>query len=213
MHNAAELREEAELLSRHKRWGRSYVLGVFALEEIGKCVLCAAASIWTDERASDFWADFSSHETKLAYARAWFTIMDGQISAETLAAIDTAIRGTPGENQQKMRGLYVDIADGTAISHPRTVTEEQARRITADVRYILDPLLQATPDDKAYQWVKEEYLGWDAWGEDPLAMNAVAFNGVVETGAQAPHVKKNRARRRPRRGTPTESDSEGNPDL
>jgi AbiV family abortive infection protein len=211
VHNAAELTEEAELLSRHKRWGRSYVLGVFALEEIGKCVLCAAASSWTDERASDFWADFSSHETKLSYARAWLTISDGQISVETLGAIDTAIRGTPGENQQKMRGLYVDIANGTAISHPRTVTEEQARRITADVRRILDPLLQFTPGDDAYQWAKEEYLDWDAWGEDPLAMNAVAFNHVVETGAQAPHVKKNRKRRRPRRDGTEDTPTEGSP--
>jgi hypothetical protein len=65
--------------------------------------------------------------------------------------------------------------------------------------------------DDAYQWAKEEYLDWDAWGEDPLAMNAVAFNHVVETGAQAPHVKKNRERRRPRRDGTEDTPTEGSP--
>jgi AbiV family abortive infection protein len=180
--NATGLIEDAEVLSSQGRWARSYALGVLALEEVGKFVLCVAASTWAAERADVFWTAFVTHETKLTYARTLLGIWGLEISTGTTAAIDTAVSSAPGEHQQKMRGLYVDLVDDTTISHPQTVSEEYARRMTADVRQFLNSLLQFAPDETPYQWAKEEYLSWNEPGEDPLAVAAPVFEVVVQIG-------------------------------
>lgn len=147
LENARELVEEAELLMREGRVPRVVSLSTLAWEELGKAVLIAeSASLQADDLPgwATFQRQFLSHEMKLrtmgkifvccglvtyAYAKLRKlspedldlrkdSAMDFFRDMQEFAALAMGM-GSPGINQMKQQGFYVDLVDDTFFGPAR----------------------------------------------------------------------------------------------
>lgn len=172
--NASDLITDAEILLQHERWQRSHVLGVFALEEIGKFVLCNSALGWPKENVAQFWKEFTSHRDKLIYAKGLLALLCSEVSDATVAAIEQAIKDAPNEHEQKIRGLYVDLSREGAIE-PSETTKEVALRVVADAHQVLDPLLAIWADDGAETAIVDALTNYGTEFQDTLNLGLQAY--------------------------------------
>lgn len=85
LRNARSLLREAELLIKHKAYGRAFALGVLSLEEVSKVVILTMCyhsdRFKLDQKAMNkLWRSFSEHQAKIsffesAYGRRWRTAL------------------------------------------------------------------------------------------------------------------------------------------
>jgi AbiV family abortive infection protein len=142
--NARRLLDDAELLFSRGRWPSAYSLAVLAFEEAGKAWMCVFAMMVPDEVRPDWpYGDLiAGHVDKLLAAHAMAHILaaasTGQDVITSLADIGENLDELArGHNQAKQRGLYADLLDGT-VREPSSITKDEARRMLAIVRGLLD---------------------------------------------------------------------------
>lgn len=125
--NAADLLADARLLAEAGSFPRAHALATLACEELGKEHQCLRA-LSLPLSPGAFWDSFKRHREKLGHAHARFMLHSG----ETIRSPDlfnTRVREqTRLGHERKLRGLYVDYADGT-LQLPGHITEQEARQL------------------------------------------------------------------------------------
>ncbi len=163
--NARRLLTDAETLLTRGGFPTAYSLAVLAFEEAGKSWMSLVGLVMPGELRAEFPFGklVSSHRDKLQAARMiapWLTFITrgpDAAAAGLIEAIDAMEDRAREDDLAKQRGFYVDSADG-AIWSPSQVKRDEARRIVATVRDVLDrsaPLMEpdflrfiaAPPDD------------------------------------------------------------------
>ena len=166
--NARRLVGDAEILLKRGRAPSAYSLAVLAFEEAGKAWLCVVTMGIPDEIRAD-WPHgdlIATHVDKLMAAHAMARMLASAISGRDMFTsledvAEDLERLARGHNQDKQRGFYADLVDGT-IWEPAGVIQAEARRTVDTVRSLLGhgaPL--ADP----------EFITWLA-SQDPVALEA-----------------------------------------
>ena len=128
IHNAESLAADAGLLFTHKRWPRSFVLSISALEEVGKVVVLHSMveiprpkpKVWRQH-----WLEAHRHQLKTSYGgtRTWHDELYSQIGCQ-LSRDDL-----DGKLLERLRqgGLYIDFdQDDREWRVPSEITEKMA---------------------------------------------------------------------------------------
>jgi AbiV family abortive infection protein len=163
--NARRLLTDAENLLTRGGFPTAYSLAVLAFEEAGKSWLSLVGLIMPGELRAEFpfGKMVASHREKLQAARtiapwlAFITRGPDAAGAGLIEALDAMEDQAREDDLAKQRGFYVDCA-GAAIWSPSQVKRDEARRMVATVRDVLDraaPLMEpdflrfiaAPPDD------------------------------------------------------------------
>lgn len=160
----------AELLLERAHWPVAHALATLALEEIGKSFLCMFASTNPEPFRAVFWKVFVSHTIKLQIAHVALAPMAaGAASQRAHEAILAFSQMAKADHATKMRGLYVDYADGVVLD-PADVTEQDAQSMVALACVALDYLAPATTDE-----------GLDPELRAILTASAAYFAGLVDS--------------------------------
>ena len=125
--NAGDLLADARLLAQAGSFPRAHALATLACEELGKEHQCLRALSWPLSPQA-FWGSFKRHKDKLEHAHAQSMLhSDEPIRSPDL--FNTRVREqTRFAHERKLRGLYVDYADG-ALQLPGHITEQEARQL------------------------------------------------------------------------------------
>jgi AbiV family abortive infection protein len=148
LRNAEGLLADARLLLNAERVPRAHALATLALEEIGKSCVCVLGLFPMPVRSfgirsdDDFWAAWTSHTDKLLWARGLLSLLIREPDGPVLAAVERLADAARGEHLRKMRGLYVDYADGSVLL-PTDITDAEARELISDVQAVLDIAMEA----------------------------------------------------------------------
>jgi AbiV family abortive infection protein len=128
---------------------RAHALAVLALEEVGKANLCMIPlSLPENLSGDDFWKAFTDHESKLMWARGLLEMMVREPASPVLETYERLIAACKSDHVRKLRGLYVDYADGKVVT-PSDVTAAEAETMIGDVHELLDFHMRAWGDDDA----------------------------------------------------------------
>ncbi len=133
----------------HGHWPVAHALATLALEEIGKAFLCVFAAATPESFRADFWNAFVSHTTKIQVAHVALAPLfaAGTASQSVVQAIEEFGLTAKAGQSAKLRGLYVDYANGTVLN-PADVTERDARSVATHVRAAFDALTPVIDDDR-----------------------------------------------------------------
>ena len=142
--NARRLLDDAELLLIRGRSPSAYSLAVLAFEEAGKAWLCVIAMMVPDDIRPE-WPHgdlVARHVDKLMAAHVMAhmvtTAYAGRDMITCLADIGEDLEELArAHDHAKQRGLYADLLDG-AVWEPSGVTKDEAKRMVAVVRGLLD---------------------------------------------------------------------------
>jgi AbiV family abortive infection protein len=171
--NSRRLLDDAELLLNHGRRPSAYSLAVLAFEEAGKAWLCIVAMMVPADVRPDWPHDdlIARHVDKLMAAHMMVSMLSyayrGQDVILNLISMSEHLEELAREhNQAKQRGLYVDLLDGT-VREPASVTKDEAQRMVAIVRslldnggYLADPEFIAWLADETQEAVQMKELAW-----------------------------------------------------
>jgi AbiV family abortive infection protein len=141
--NAGELLSDARLLLVAGRAPRAHALATLAFEEIGKAFICilavvpSSAPLFGIRSEGDFWKAWNSHTDKLAWARGFLFLLIREPSASVADTVTRLANTSLADHLRKMRGLYVDYADGSVLV-PSDVTSAEAAELASDVQAVLD---------------------------------------------------------------------------
>jgi AbiV family abortive infection protein len=136
--NAERLAQDAEMLLREGRYPTAHALAVLALEEYGKHILCASATIRGHADPS-YWRKFrrrfNSHRDKLRNALLLTGLLaKTEVEMEPLDDLEAAARR---RDFAKLRGLYVDIDRGRVLDPTTTIAPKDAEETIAAVTRLL----------------------------------------------------------------------------
>jgi AbiV family abortive infection protein len=134
--NASDLLADARLLAEAGRFPRAHALATLACEEIGKEYQCLR-EIWLPGAPNHFWDSFARHKQKLSHVQGLSLLRSGQ-SIESAEAFNDRVRQeSKSAHERKLRGLYVDYADG-ALKLPSEITEAETRQLIDMTQSMLD---------------------------------------------------------------------------
>lgn len=149
--NAEDLLGDAELLADHERYSRAYALATLALEEVGKAHLCLWAICSTQITPEKFWADFRSHEGKLADAHYRTEYLRPEPIGTTFEHYKKMIGGSRSTQNQKERALYVDYRRGKVLVL-RQIGRHAAQTQIRDVRSALAETKRFDARERVAAW-------------------------------------------------------------
>ncbi|HEV2373717.1 MAG TPA: AbiV family abortive infection protein [Streptosporangiaceae bacterium] len=178
LRNAEGLLDDARLLLDAGRGPRAHALATLALEEVGKSCVCLLGLFPMPVRFfgirgdDDFWAAWTSHTDKLMWARGLLSLLIREPGGPVLAAAGRLADAVRGEHLRKMRGLYVDYADGSVLL-PADITTEEAHELISDVQAVLDVAMKAW----CHKAVRDRLRD--------LQQHLGEFNGMMATALQA----------------------------
>jgi AbiV family abortive infection protein len=186
--NAGELLADARILLEAERAPRAHALATLALEEIGKACICILAAIRTpttepfygSRGQGDFWKAWNSHTDKLAWARAFLSLLIATPTVPVAEAVGRLAESTRADHVRKMRGLYVDYAGG-AVELPSEVTAAEAEALASDVQAVLDVSTQVWCHDG----VRERLRGVLQQHGDALADMMAKASAAISTDPDA----------------------------
>jgi AbiV family abortive infection protein len=142
--NSRRLLGDAELLASRGRWPGAYSSAILAFEEAGKSWLCVIAMLLPDDSRIEFpFGDLDwDHTWKLGAAHGMAfrlaCIRGGDSAPDSIFQDARVLEALAREhNQAKQRGMYADLRDG-AVWDPARITREEAKRMVAAVRDLLD---------------------------------------------------------------------------
>lgn len=134
--NAGDLLADARLLAEAGRFPRAHALATLACEELGKEQHCLR-TMWALFPEKTFWVGFSNHAGKLERAQA-FSVLGSSEPISSVNFFNERVRqSSHSAHVRKLRGLYVDYADG-ALRLPSEITEHETWQLIASVQTMLD---------------------------------------------------------------------------
>ena len=125
--NAGDLLADARTLAEAGSFPRAHALAALACEELGKEHQCLRA-LWLPPAPKAFWDGFTRHTDKLSHTQTQFMLRSDEPLRSPDLFNSRVHELTRLAHQRKLRGLYVDYADG-ALQLPRHVTEQEAWRL------------------------------------------------------------------------------------
>jgi AbiV family abortive infection protein len=133
--NATDLLSDARVLADAGRFPRAYALATLACEELGKQQQCLRA-VWLPCTGEGFWRGFTRHTAKLSHVQA-LTVFDSEEQISSPDIFNQRVRQqTRSAHQRKLRGLYVDYADGTT-QLPGEIAEQETQQLIDRVQAAL----------------------------------------------------------------------------
>ena len=169
--NAADLLADARLLAEAARFPRAHALATLACEELGKEQQCLS-TVWLPLPIPKvFWARFYNHKEKLVHAQSEAALESGSIGSGQLFN-EHVRRESRSAHERKLRGLFVDYADG-ALQLPSDVTEPETWQLIDRAQRVLDRDEASWPEraaevERRSQWPLFHrlffvlFLGWVA---------------------------------------------------
>lgn len=134
--NAGDLLADARLLADAGRFPRAHALATLACEELGKEQDCLHA-MWALSAEKNFWAGFTNHAEKLVTAQV-HVILESSDPIRSVNLFNERVRqGSRFAHRSKLRGLYVDYADGS-LQLPSDITEHETRRLIDSAQSMID---------------------------------------------------------------------------
>jgi len=125
--NAGDLLADARTLAEAGSFPRAHALAALACEELGKEHQCLRA-LWLPPAPKAFWDGFTRHTDKLTHTQTQFILRSDE-PLQSPDRFNTRVHELARlAHKRKLRGLYVDYADG-ALQLPRHVTEQEAWRL------------------------------------------------------------------------------------
>jgi len=136
--NAGDLLADARLLAEAGRFARAHALATLACEELGKEAHCLQAA-WVPRRTpQSFWAGFSNHTQKLWHTQTLAAVLETDDPVGPVGQFGQRVRQqSRSAHERKLRGLYVDYADGAA-KLPGEITEQAASEAIHRAQATLD---------------------------------------------------------------------------
>lgn len=133
IHNAHRLLRDGWFLLEAGSYPTAQSLAVLALEEAGKAVACHRIA-GADEQAntrSQFVRQLTLHTAKLQRARNFLDLLDalpaGGMADTQAEYLEKLISQARDDNDNKMRGFYVDLDDTDQVRTPEDVSNDEAR--------------------------------------------------------------------------------------